>query len=55
MTSTLPHRVFGDFNVMLIRSWDLRWVPVIDLSTILSPVAINLPLVLLTVGVAPCT
>jgi hypothetical protein len=53
MTSTLPHRVFGDFNVMLIRSWDLRWVPVVDLSTILSTVAMNLPPVLLTVGVAP--
>ena len=47
--------VFGDFNIKLIRSRDLRWVPIVDLSTVLSPVAINLPPILLTVGVAPLT
>jgi len=46
-------RGFGDFNIKLIRSRDPRWVPVVALSTILSPVAINLPPVLLTIGVAP--
>ena len=44
---------FGGFNVMLMRSRDPRWVPVIYLSTVLFPVAKNLPPVLLTIGVAP--